>query len=131
MIDDRAVEAAKQALAHCERNPRLIDCPRCKGVGYVHGYGEDGADPDWCDECGGGKYIVDPNHAAEAALTAAAPFLTQMPDGWKLVPFGWCRRYVKGDRPGIEVSIGAERPPEWESADPLYSLAPTKGGDNG
>jgi len=28
-------------------------CPRCKGKGYHHGFGEHGYDPDWCESCGG------------------------------------------------------------------------------
>lgn len=29
------------------------NCARCAGRGYHHGFGEGGADPDWCDKCGG------------------------------------------------------------------------------
>jgi len=31
----------------------VAKCPRCKGRGYHHGFGEHGHDPDWCSECGG------------------------------------------------------------------------------
>lgn len=39
-------------------NPEFVECPRCNGKGYHHGFGEGGADPDWCEECGGpGQYL--------------------------------------------------------------------------
>ena len=28
-------------------------CDRCTGKGYHHGFGIDGIDPDWCEQCGG------------------------------------------------------------------------------
>lgn len=34
-------------------DPKFDPCPRCKGRGYHHGFGENGADPDWCTQCGG------------------------------------------------------------------------------
>lgn len=33
-----------------------VPCPRCNGVGYHHGFGEGGHDPDWCVNCGGCQY---------------------------------------------------------------------------
>jgi hypothetical protein len=29
------------------------NCRRCDGRGFHHGFGENGADPDWCVKCGG------------------------------------------------------------------------------
>lgn len=42
----------RQYLAWCE-SPEFKPCPRCNGKGYHHGFGEQGADPDWCLDCGG------------------------------------------------------------------------------
>ena len=39
-------------------------CPRCKGRGYHHGFGEHGHDPDYCNQCGGDGRI------SNAAVTA-------------------------------------------------------------
>lgn len=52
---DRIIEAAAHdSMVH----PTMINCERCMGKGYHHGFGEDGADPDWCENCGGGGYVV-------------------------------------------------------------------------
>jgi hypothetical protein len=40
-----------------EPTQECLPCPRCKGRGYHAGFGEDGLDPDWCEECGGAQYI--------------------------------------------------------------------------
>jgi hypothetical protein len=51
-------------------------CPRCLGRGYHHGFGEYGADPDWCEACGGPGHVMLHDYetcekaAWEAALTA-------------------------------------------------------------
>lgn len=55
---------ARDIVAQCRRagvpvfvkqmGERPVDaCFRCVGKGHVHGYGEHGADPEWCPECGG------------------------------------------------------------------------------
>lgn len=38
----------------------LVQCPKCEGRGYHHGFGEFGRDPDWCADCGGPGYIEIP-----------------------------------------------------------------------
>lgn len=56
--------------------PEFVTCRRCNGLGYHHGFGEDGADPDWCEECGGpGEYVhpdgdVSPDDLLREALAA-------------------------------------------------------------
>ena len=42
-------------------NLEFIECQRCKGEGYHHGFGEDGADPDWCEDCGGPGMVPHPD----------------------------------------------------------------------
>lgn len=49
---EELVERIQQYLAWLE-SPEFIPCPRCQGKGYHHGFGERGADPDWCLDCGG------------------------------------------------------------------------------
>lgn len=34
----------------------VVPCPRCCGRGYHWGFGWNGADPDWCLDCGGGQH---------------------------------------------------------------------------
>lgn len=52
-LDPKGLEAAKTAYRLAEESPEMIKCTRCAGFGYVHGFGEDGYDPDWCPSCGG------------------------------------------------------------------------------
>jgi len=71
---DEMVEAAKTAYNASMDNPRSVECARCSGKGYHHGFGEDGADPDWCSICGGGGVNFpddEEDKAMRAALTAA------------------------------------------------------------
>lgn len=48
-------------------------CSRCTGRGYHHGYGEDGCDPDWCEECGGSQFVAEftEEQAMRQAIEAA------------------------------------------------------------
>lgn len=69
---DEIDEVIEKALDKAQTNPIMIDCPRCKGRGYHHGFGEDGHDPDWCEECGGGAFIEKPGHVAKAIRAALA-----------------------------------------------------------
>lgn len=55
-ITDAMVDAAIEAENHAFDTVRMVKCKRCEGRGYHHGFGEDGADPDWCSDCGGGGY---------------------------------------------------------------------------
>jgi hypothetical protein len=55
MITDAQVEAAFKVF--CDSCNEMIQCPRCRGVGYHHGFGEDGHDPDWCLDCGGSQSV--------------------------------------------------------------------------
>jgi predicted nucleic acid-binding Zn-ribbon protein len=74
-ITDEMVEAALTAFNASVNAPQMVPCPKCEGRGYHHGYGEDGADPDWCSECGGNQFNVVPGEeerAMRAALEAAA-----------------------------------------------------------
>lgn len=64
-----AIDAALAAYSHA-MNPPMVDCKRCEGRGYHHGFGETGHDPDWCTECGGAGYVlaysIDPADAIRA-----------------------------------------------------------------
>ncbi len=72
------IEAALKAFIASVNEPMMIKCDGCDGKGYHHGFGEDGASPDWCLKCGGNQYDVVPGEeerAIEAALTAALALL--------------------------------------------------------
>jgi hypothetical protein len=72
------VERVARYLALCDE-PEFVECARCKGKGYHHGFGEDGADPDWCEDCGGpGQMLhpdadVSPDDLLREMLAAFAP----------------------------------------------------------
>lgn len=51
-VADRVRCKIEQYLAW-NADPTFEPCPRCHGKGYHHGFGEKGADPDWCLDCGG------------------------------------------------------------------------------
>ena len=71
MPTDPAIEAAARALDAAMSNPTMVDCPRCAGNGYHHGFGETGHDPDWCETCGGAQYaMADENEPLVAAIRA-------------------------------------------------------------
>ena len=70
MLEEETVETVTRRMEMVRCQPTMISCPRCKGSGYHHGFGEDGRDPDWCDKCGGPGLICDPFEEARAALTA-------------------------------------------------------------
>lgn len=77
-VPEAAVEAAKKAYAEAESAPNLVHCERCKGTGYHHGFGEDGHDPDWCRDCGGGGFALaagEEDRPLRSALAAALPHL--------------------------------------------------------
>lgn len=78
-ITDEMVDVAIAAFDAASSEPRLIECKRCSGKGYHHGFGEHGHDPDWCEDCGGGGFgLADGEErrpiiaALEAALSAPA-----------------------------------------------------------
>lgn len=66
-ITDEMVQAAYNrftaAINECE------PCDRCTGVGYHHGFGENGHDPEWCSQCGGGGFL--PTHDEMSAMKLA------------------------------------------------------------
>ncbi|WP_176056642.1 hypothetical protein [Brucella intermedia] len=77
-LPEEAVKAAQDAFNKTINDPIMVPCNRCSGKGYHYGFGEDGASPDWCVECGGSAFDVVPGEeerAMRAALTAALPFL--------------------------------------------------------
>ncbi|MFC6487306.1 hypothetical protein [Nitratireductor sp. GCM10026969] len=80
MATDRQIEAAKAAFRKAEATPRTIDCPRCDGFGYHHGFGEDGYDPDWCSQCGGGGFDL-PEGEEDRPLIAALEAALSAQDG--------------------------------------------------
>jgi len=70
------VERIRRYLALTD-DPEFIDCPRCKGVGYHHGFGEGGVDPDWCEDCGGigSELHPDANVSPDDLLREALPVI--------------------------------------------------------
>lgn len=72
LVTDEMVERALDR--YMEAASRMVDCPRCNGHGYHHGFGEDGHDPDWCDMCGGLGVVgaCDEMSAMREALKEAA-----------------------------------------------------------
>jgi hypothetical protein len=79
-MDEKALVAAREAYRAAEESPHVVPCPKCEGRGYHHGFGEDGADPDYCSRCGGGGYDLAEgeehrplNDAISAYLSAAQP----------------------------------------------------------
>lgn len=100
MTTESAVrERLKQIMRDVELNPRMVDCPRCNGYGYHHGFGEHGHDPDWCEMCGGAQYVQDENQTADAILTAF-PEITLAPgkdvaEGAQRIALRkWCGRFI-------------------------------------
>lgn len=65
------IERAFKRFTECCNS--MIMCPQCNGTGFHHGFGEDGHDPDWCENCGGCQSIseFDDRSAMREALTAA------------------------------------------------------------
>lgn len=47
----------------------MVECKRCDGRGYHHGFGEHGHDPDWCEVCGGCQSV--PEFEDRAAMREA------------------------------------------------------------
>jgi hypothetical protein len=79
MTDTRSlIDRVTRYLALCD-DPEFVECPRCKGKGYHHGFGEGGVDPDWCEDCGGpGQMLhpdcnVSPDDLLREMLAAFAP----------------------------------------------------------
>lgn len=70
-VSEEMVERAYNRFM--QANAEVVDCPRCKAKGYHHGFGEDGHDPDWCENCGGPGTVskFDEMSAMREALTAA------------------------------------------------------------
>lgn len=79
MTTDKALEAARASYRHAEENPRFVECPRCKGVGYHHGFGEEGNDPDWCSQCGGSQQIMPADEADRPLIEAISAYLSALP----------------------------------------------------
>lgn len=81
------VAAYDEALAAKYADPSsYTDCPRCCGRGYHHGFGDDGNDPDWCENCGGAQKVcaVSDDEAAQHAMRAALALLhIHTPEGEK------------------------------------------------
>ena len=79
MVTEAMVEAALTAFNKAVNDPMVLQCERCEGRGYHHGFGEHGHDPDWCEVCGGGGHNIAPGEegramriALEAALNTTA-----------------------------------------------------------
>jgi hypothetical protein len=73
LAEPEQVEVMHEAADRAYVNPTMIDCPRCNGRGYHHGFGEHGHDPDWCEQCGGpGTVPADDREPIRAAIAALA-----------------------------------------------------------
>ena len=73
MITDEMVDRAFKCFTDALNE--YTPCTRCQGLGYHHGFGENGHDPDWCESCGGGSVMpkYDDRSAMRLALEAAFP----------------------------------------------------------
>lgn len=78
-LNAKALEAAKAAFSRAENSPNLILCCSCDGKGYTHGFGEGGADPDWCESCGGGCVELAKGEEDRPIREAITTYLSSLP----------------------------------------------------
>ena len=77
------VQQVIEKIARClelQADAVMVECPKCKGKGYHHGFGEHGHDPDWCLLCGGPGWVEHPDystHEPTELLKQAADLLAQ------------------------------------------------------
>lgn len=118
--------------------PTMIDCPRCKGEGSHHGFGEGGRDPDWCEDCGGIGSVLHPDEnvnpddllrlVLEALSSSAQPVHAWSPDATGTA----CA--VCGGYPGQHGADGGEVVVACECGNrdtitlPLTAMPPCSGG---
>jgi hypothetical protein len=84
IVTDEMVDRAMVAFDAASSEPRLIECKRCSGKGYHHGFGEHGQDPDWCEDCGGGGFGLadgEERRPIIEALEAALALVPHPPEG--------------------------------------------------
>lgn len=79
VLDETGLEAALAAFNSSINQPEMIPCPKCEGRGYHHGFGEDGASPDWCTDCGGNQFSVVPGEEQRAIASAVCAYLRASP----------------------------------------------------
>lgn len=107
VVTDEMVDRAMSRFQEAVNS--MVMCPRCNGVGYHHGFGEGGHDPDWCDSCGGsqsGPEFSDKEamrEALKAALSSALAQAVQEPDAWQ------CRFNVSGWLPWHDLDTPIDR----------------------
>jgi len=116
--EQRLVADLQQRIARyfawCD-DPQFEACPRCKGKGYHHGFGEHGHDPDWCSNCGGpGEVPTDDGMLSpDDLLKEAADALARVQEGSEIDAL--LLRWRETGRADIAVLIcnrlWASRPP--------------------
>lgn len=80
--DAMAREKLSETIANADYEPSMAQCDRCSGRGYHHGFGEDGADPDWCTVCGGAGEVIAPDALSyEQAIAGAIRASAGMGEG--------------------------------------------------
>lgn len=66
-----------KALRNDEPNFKFKPCSNCNGKGYAYGYGTHGAEPDWCEICGGPGEVVDEDATNQMKLQLAIEVLSK------------------------------------------------------
>lgn len=82
MAENKEPTEAMVSLAFetfCTSCNEMMACPRCDGRGYHHGFGENGHDPDWCNDCGGSQYVAARDDRESMRLALRAALATEPP----------------------------------------------------
>jgi hypothetical protein len=96
VITDDTVAVALSAFNKMINEPIMLKCERCDGRGYHHGFGENGHDPDWCEVCGGGQYVVMPGEEERAMRAALEAAFAASQDAPASEPVAWCQPNYEG-----------------------------------
>lgn len=67
---ERAIAEAVRTFAVATN--ATVNCQKCEGRGYHHGFGDNGHDPDWCSECGGAQFVGEFTEGQAMAVAIAA-----------------------------------------------------------
>jgi hypothetical protein len=77
-LNSEGLEKAAKAYDDALNNPVFVDCRKCQGTGYHHGFGETGHDPDWCLDCGGSKVVMTAGEDARPLKSAITAYLSAL-----------------------------------------------------
>lgn len=114
-LDQKGLEAAVNAFNKANLNPVMVECRRCNGRGYHHGFGERGEDPDWCSDCGGGGYELAKGEEDRPIADAIRAYLsTVIP-----VVQAETRRQALEEAAKVADDPWASAPHEWATAEEI------------